>query len=272
MTFPGDKASVGMDQDRPSGGLLYGLYAHAAFWGTALFIWLAALALPSTGLRWRLMRRAIGVLVNMTGIRVRVHGLNHLPAQGQRCILVANHASYLDNPLLIHALPRSFSFVAKAELRANPAIRLFLRRIGTEFIERRNARVAARDLRALSALSRQGRSLLFFPEGTIRRDTGLLPFRMGAFITAAGEDIPVVPIAIRGSRSLFADGDRWPRRGEVNVTVGRPLYPRDFGAAAGADTRQTAQALRDAARAAILEHCGEAPVQAHAGRAASSAR
>lgn len=255
MTAPGDDASAASRRNRTAGGRLYGLYAHAVFWGTALFVWLAALVLPSSGVRWRLMRRAIRLMAAVTGVRVHVHGLANLPAAGQTCILVANHASYLDNPLLILALPRHFSFVAKAELRANPAVHLFLRRIGTEFIERRNSRAAAKDLQALTARSRQGRTLLFFPEGTLRREPGLLPFRMGAFLTAAGEDIPVVPVAIDGSRALLTDGSWWPRRGDVTVTIGRPLYP---GGLAAGDKRRTAQMLRDAAREHILEHCGEA--------------
>ncbi|MCC6303465.1 MAG: 1-acyl-sn-glycerol-3-phosphate acyltransferase [Gammaproteobacteria bacterium] len=266
MTIPGEKSGRGDGHGRRRfGARLYGIYAHAVFWGTALLVLLVILILPGAGLRWRLMRRALGFMAGITGIRVRVRGLDHLPAPGRRCLLVANHASYLDSPLLILALPHRFSFVAKAELRANPLVHLFLRLVGTEFIERRNARVAARDLRALSELSRRGRALLFFPEGTLRRAPGLLPFRMGAFSTAVDEDIPVVPIAIDGSRALLADGERWPHRGEVIVTIGRPLHPRDF-AATGADKRRTAQNLRDGARAAIAEQCGEAPVAAHTGR------
>ena len=256
MTTPEHNSSGGPGGDRrPPENRLYGLYAHSVFWGTALLVWIAALLLPTTELRWRLMRRAIGAMAGITGVRVRVRGLQHLPAPDQRCILVANHASYLDTPLLILALPYRFSFVAKAELRTNPAVHLFLRRIGTEFIERQNARSAARDLRALTELSRRGRSLFFFPEGTIRREPGLLPFRMGAFNTAADEGIPVIPIAIKGSRAILKDGERWPHPGEVLITIGRALHPGDFSGA-GQDKRQTAQTLRDAAHAAIGEHCG----------------
>jgi 1-acyl-sn-glycerol-3-phosphate acyltransferase len=237
---------------------LYGVYAHIVFWGTALVVWLAALVLPSSGVRWRLMRRAIHHMAAVTGVRVRVDGLRHLPAPGQPCILVANHASYLDNPLLVLALPRRFSFVAKAELRDNPLVHLFLRRIGTEFIERRNPRVAAQDLQMLSARSRQGRTLLFFPEGTIQRDPGLLPFRLGAFLTAAGEGVPIVPVALNGSRTLLTEGSWWPRRGDVTVTVCPALHPADFNANGARDKRETAQALRDAAREAIQQYCGEA--------------
>lgn len=243
---------------RGPSGRLYGVYAHIVFWGTALAVWLAALVLPSAGLRWRLMRRAIRLMAAVTGVRVIVDGLQHLPAPGQPCVLIANHASYLDNPLLVLALPRRFSFVAKAELRDNPMVHLFLRRIGTEFIERRNPRVAALDLQTLSARSRQGRTLLFFPEGTIRREPGLLPLRLGAFLTAAGEGVPLVPIALNGSRTLLTEGSWWPRRGEVTVTVCPALNPADFNPDGARDKRETALALRDAARAAILRHCGEA--------------
>lgn len=257
MRSPEPTPGGGSRPDRGAGGRLYGVYAHAVFWGTALIVWLTTLVLPWPGARWRLMRRAIRLMAAVTGVRVHVRGLEHLPAPEQPCVLVANHASYLDNPLLILALPRNFGFVAKAELRANPVVHVFLRRIGTEFIERRNPRAAAKDLETLSARSRQGRTLLFFPEGTIRRDPGLLPFRLGAFLTAAGEGIPVVPVALDGSRTLLTDGSWWPRRGDVTVTIGRALHPRDFDAGGTRDRRETAQALRDAARAFVLQHCGE---------------
>jgi 1-acyl-sn-glycerol-3-phosphate acyltransferase len=258
MSSPEHDPSGGNSSGCGGSGRLYGIYAHVVFWGTALVVWLAALVLPSSGVRWRLMRRAIHLMAAVTGVRVRIDGIRHLPAPGQPCVLVANHASYLDNPLLVLALPRPFSFVAKAELRDNPAVHLFLRRIGTEFIERRNPRLAAQDLQTLSARARQGRTLLFFPEGTIRRDAGLLPFRLGAFLTAAGEGVPIVPVALNGSRTLLTEGSWWPRRGDVTVTVCPALNPSDFNAGGARDTRDTAQALRDAAREAILEHCGEA--------------
>jgi 1-acyl-sn-glycerol-3-phosphate acyltransferase len=203
------------------------------------------------------VRGSIRFIAAVTGTRVHVHGLDRLPPPGQPCILVANHSSYLDNPLLVLALPRRFSFVAKAELRSNPAIHLFLRRIETEFVERSRARRSARDLQTLSARVRQGRTLLFFPEGTLRREPGLLPFRIGAFITAAAQDVPVVPVTIDGSRALLTDRDWRPRRGEVTVTVGQPLHPRDYNGGGALDRRQTAQALREAARHEILQYCGE---------------
>jgi 1-acyl-sn-glycerol-3-phosphate acyltransferase len=263
MSSPDHNPRGGASGYRGRSGWLYGVYAHTVFWGTALCVWLAALVLPSSSLRWRLMRWAIRLMAAVTGVRVHVHGLQHLPAPGQPCILVANHASYLDNPLLVLALPHRFSFVAKAELRANPVVHLFLRRIGTEFIERRNARAAAMDLQTLSARLRQGRTLLFFPEGTIRSESGLLPFRLGAFLTAAGEDIPVVPVALNGSRALLTDGSWWPRRGDVTITIGQALHPRDFNTGGTRDKRHTAQALRDAARGIIVEHCGETSAPSH---------
>jgi 1-acyl-sn-glycerol-3-phosphate acyltransferase len=253
----GDRIDKETGAHHSLGAWLYGIYAHAVFWGTALFVWLSALLLPTVSLRWRAVRGAIRFIAAATGTRVRVHGLDRLPAPGQPCILVANHSSYLDNPLLVLALPHRFSFVAKAELRQNPAIHLFLRRIETEFVERGNARRSARDLQTLSARVRQGRTLLFFPEGTLRREPGLLPFRIGAFITAAARDVPVVPVAIDGSRALLTDRDWRPRRGEVTITVGRPLYPRDYNGGGMLDQRQTAQALREAARKEILQFCGE---------------
>lgn len=236
---------------------LYGIYAHAIFWGTALCVLVAVLVLPAPAARWWTVRRAIRFIARITGVRVHVHGLSHLPAPGRNFILVANHASYLDNPLLVLAIARPFGFVAKAELRVNPLIHLFLRRIGTEFVDRHNPRTARQDLQRLSECARQGKTLLFFPEGTIRREPGLLPFRMGAFNTAAELGVPIVPVAINGSRALLTEGSWWPGRGDVTITIGRPVDPRDFDDDVRVNKRQAAQFMRDAAHSHIAAHCGE---------------
>ena len=100
------------------------------------------------------------------------------------------------------------------------------------------------------AAVRAGQSLLVFPEGTFRRYPGLLPFRLGAFVVAAEAGVPVVPVVLRGTRSILRGDDMFPRRGAVTITVAPPIPPRGTGWPA-------AVALRDAARAEILARCGE---------------
>ncbi|MCH7667237.1 MAG: 1-acyl-sn-glycerol-3-phosphate acyltransferase, partial [Acidobacteria bacterium] len=91
---------------------------------------------------------------------------------------------------------------------------------------------------------------LLFPEGTFDRAPGLRPFRLGAFMLAAETGLPVVPVAIRGTRSVLR-GDKWfPRKGTISVAIRPPMR------AEGSDLAAAAK-LRDAVRAEILEHCGE---------------
>ena len=64
-----------------------------------------------------------------------------------------------------------------------------------------------------------------FPEGTLPRQPGLLPFRTGAFQAAAQAGVPVVPVALRGVRSVLRDGTWYPRRAPIAVTIGAPIAP-----------------------------------------------
>jgi 1-acyl-sn-glycerol-3-phosphate acyltransferase len=77
-----------------------------------------------------------------------------------------------------------------------------------------------------------------------------MPFRMGAFVVAAEAGAPVVPVSIRGTRSILRDGHWFPRRGIITVTIGRPIAPEGKGWAA-------AIRLRNTARAEISRRCGE---------------
>jgi 1-acyl-sn-glycerol-3-phosphate acyltransferase len=91
---------------------------------------------------------------------------------------------------------------------------------------------------------------VFFPEGTFTRRAGLAAFYLGAFKVAAEADAPVVPGSIRGTRSMLR-GEQWfPRGSAIDVHFAEPIAP------AGTDFAAIVQ-LRDRARAAVLQHCGE---------------
>ncbi len=243
---------------------IYTLSLHDALpiWILAPLTWLGVVCSPSPVLRWRLMRVATRLLANLTRTSFRVEGLEKLPDRKQPCIFVANHASYLDGPLLIAALDRPFSFVAKIELAKQTIAGIFLRRIGTEFVERFDVKKGAEDASSLFALAKTGRSLLFFPEGTFTRNPGLLRFHLGAFLTAAEAGLPIVPVAIRGTRSILRGDAKLPHRGSITVTVGNPVWPQAIGSQESSAEKQldnwtTALILRDEARAFILRHSGE---------------
>ncbi|HUX89746.1 MAG TPA: AMP-binding protein [Gallionellaceae bacterium] len=234
---------------RAATGILYGGYAWGLFLILAPLTWLMVCMLPRPVWAWSASRVMARIFVRLSGTPFVVHGLDKLP-HDTPCVLVANHASYLDGILLLAALPRQFCFVAKRELKENLVTRLYLQRIGAEFVERFGFEQSVADVKRLLHILRGGQSLAFFPEGTFYRMPGLLPFRMGAFVMAAQAGVPVVPIVIRGSRSILRS-DQWlPRRGAISINISGPITPQG-------DDWPAAIKLRDAARAEILHLCGE---------------
>jgi 1-acyl-sn-glycerol-3-phosphate acyltransferase len=143
------------------------------------------------------------------------------------------------------------------ELTRNPLKRILLERIQTEFVERFDRRKGVEDAQRISHAALAGRSLFFFAEGTFTRVPGLLPFHMGAFLAAAEAGLPVVPIAIRGTRSILLEDTMFPRRGMVSVVVGEPIEPAAVRDKAQQEIWATALKLRSLARDHILRHCGE---------------
>jgi 1-acyl-sn-glycerol-3-phosphate acyltransferase len=159
--------------------------------------------------------------------------------------------------VLTAVLNRPISFIAKAELKSRTVLSFLLKRIGTLFVERFDQQKGLADARIVSEKGAAGRSFLFFPEGTIMRMPGLLPFRMGAFETAARVGIPVVPVVIRGTRSILRSDSWFPRHGSISVTIGNPIYPENPPAGREQDTWSSALRLRDKTRQWILNYCGE---------------
>ena len=240
-----------------AGEWLFAGYAWSVFAFFAPIVWGAAVILPSRLARWRVMHTCIVGLQRATGTPLVISGLEKLPPDGQPFVIIANHSSYLDVYALTAALPRPLNFVAKVELAANPLLGYSLRRIGTEFVERFDAEKSVQDTKKLSGTLQQGVPLVFFPEGTFTRRPGLMSFHLGAFTAAVEADVPVLPIALCGTRSMLR-GDSWfPRRGIISVTIGEPLSPALLRQENGGDAWKTAITLRDLAREHILRHVQE---------------
>ena len=226
---------------------LYSACALPVFCALLVVATLLAFVVPR--LEWRrglthaLARLAMAVL----GLRVRVLGGERLPPGA--CVVVANHSSYLDGPLLKACLPPRFSFVIKREAADTPVVGLLLRRIGSEFVDRSSRGGRHRDARRVIERAEQGQSLVFFPEGTFDEVPGLKRFHGGAFAAALRAGVPVVPVVIRGARRAMPNGAILVRPGVVEVEILEPL---------GIDhERPDADALRDAARRRIAARIDE---------------
>ncbi|MEO7773465.1 MAG: lysophospholipid acyltransferase family protein [Steroidobacteraceae bacterium] len=229
--------------------VVYALYAGLVFVLLAVLTLLVLLGIPSLGARRALVRAAARTFFALAGLRVTIRGRHLLPATA--CVVVANHASYLDGVLLSAVLPARFSFVIKREMEAVPLAGLLLRRIGAQFVERANRQRGAGDARRVMRAASSGQSLAFFPEGTFSPEPGLLRFHAGAFVTAARAGFPVVPIVIRGTRRAMPPDGSLPLPGRLRVEF-LPAIPCD-----GHAPEHAAKHLRERARAAILEKVPE---------------
>jgi len=230
--------------------ILYGIYATIAFVVLSLLC-LAVILLPlSVEARRAVTHWFARVLFMALGARVTLHNEERLPEGA--CVVVANHASYLDGIVLKAMLPARFSFVIKKEMSTVPLGGLLLRRIGSQFVERANRNSAAADARRMMKLADSGQALVFFPEGTFVEQAGIAKFHSGAFVIATRARLPVVPVALRGTRDMLRNGQMLLRPGRIDVLVQPAIMP--FVEASTADS---AAMTRDRARATIIEASGE---------------
>ncbi len=234
---------------RATGAQLYAAYAWTAFALVALVDWVTVLITPSLEWRWRATKGLIRLLFRLVALPVQAEGMERLSAHEPQ-LFVANHTSYLDALVLIATLPGPFHFVAKREFLRMPVLRILFSRLGARFVERFDAQAGSADTERLKEVARGGGSLMVFAEGTFRRGAGLRPFRMGAFAIAASLRLPVVPVALKGVRSVLPQDSWLPRRHPITVAVAEPIRPE-------AEGWDAAVALRDATREQILRRCGE---------------
>ncbi len=140
-------------------------------------------------------------------------------------IFMMNHQSTLDIPVAFAVLPVNLRFIATHVLKWVPFLGWYMAGTGMIFINRTHRREAVKSLAKAGERIRAGASILVFPEGTRSRDGVLLPFKTGGFALALEAGVPIVPVAIEGSRqSLPTEGPLpLPRHHPIRVKVGSPI-------------------------------------------------
>jgi 1-acyl-sn-glycerol-3-phosphate acyltransferase len=204
-------------------GTLYAAYCLVLFLAMAMTVLAINMFLP--GLRTR--RRVAGVFsrgfLRAAGIPFRVEGIERLPRDP--CVVVANHGSYIDGVVAAAALPPEFAFVIKKEMVRVPLASLFLRRLGSAFVERFDRHKGGSDARRVWKLAATGQSLVFFPEGTFDSTRQVGRFLGGAFATAERSQMRIVAVAIHGTRAVLPNGSILIRRKPIRFEILTVLDP-----------------------------------------------
>jgi 1-acyl-sn-glycerol-3-phosphate acyltransferase len=180
-----------------------------------------------------------------SGVKVTVLGAAHL-AGGRSMILMPNHQSHFDIPVLLGALDCQFRWLAKAELFKIPVFGRAMRGCGYISIDRSDRQSAFASIGQAGDTIRGRASVLIFPEGTRSPDGHLLPFKKGGFVLAVDAGVPILPIGIYGTRRILPK-NRWLLDpGPVVLCLQAPIATEGFD-------RQHKEALMDLVREGLTE-------------------
>lgn len=156
-------------------------------------------------------------------VRVELEGVENLRTDEPQ-IIVSNHQSWFDVFALAAHLPVRYRFVAKRELGTVPIFGSAWRACGHVAVDRGNREAAIESLdQAWREIHEEKLTMVLFPEGTRSPDGRLKQFKKGAFVLAVQGQVPLVPVAVVGSRAIMAKGSLRVRSGTITLRIGTPI-------------------------------------------------
>lgn len=189
------------------------------------------------------------LILKTTGVRVTVEGLERVKA-GTTYIFVSNHQSIYDIPVIFASLPFQLRIIAKESLARFPVLGWHLRRGGHLFVDRQHPDRAG-ILKRWRALVSEGLSLIIFAEGTRSWDGRVARFKAGSFLLAIEAGLPVVPLAIVGTRAVMPKGRLRTEPANVTLIVHDPIQPPRLGEPTIHDAKALADRVHTIVAAAV---------------------
>jgi 1-acyl-sn-glycerol-3-phosphate acyltransferase len=183
------------------------------------------------------------LILKTTGVRVTVEGLERV-VPGTTYVFVSNHQSIYDIPVIFASLPYQLRIIAKASLATFPVLGWHLKRGGHLFVDRRHPDRAG-ILRRWRALVSQGLSLIIFAEGTRSRDGQVARFKAGSFLLAIEAGLPIVPLAVVGTRQVMPKGRLRTEPADVRLIVHDPIQPASLASPTIHDAKALADRVHD---------------------------
>ena len=182
------------------------------------------------------------LLLYIGGIDYRIIGLDNLDPKGSY-LFAANHESALDIPLVFAGLPYHIVAVAKIELKRIPIFGWSMMAGGHFFVDRKNRKRAMKSLEnAKTSMLKNPRSIIIYPEGTRSNDGSIGPFKKGGLVLAIDMDLPVVPVALCGTRECLGEKKFRLQKNTIEMRIGKPIETNTLGYE---DRNQFVETIRD---------------------------
>lgn len=154
----------------------------------------------------------------------RVYGMEHVPQKGP-LVIVANHASDFDPPLLSCSVRRPVSYMAKEELFKVPILSQAITLYGAYPVKRGSPDRSA--IRAALGQLENGWAVGIFLSGTRTPDGRISEAKLGAAMIAAKAQVPILPVSLWGTHRILPKGVKWPRSVPITIRIGQLLPPPD---------------------------------------------
>ena len=173
---------------------------------------------------YRTCKYLVRALLAIT-FRLRYSGTKNVPRSGG-VLVVSNHQSHLDPPLVGAGFPRQMTFLARMTLFRFSPFGWLIHSLGAIPINREGSALSG--IRATLQALQRGEALLVFPEGTRSRDGNLGTFKPGLTLVARRAKVPILPVAVEGAYHAWPRSASFPRPYDVHVHYGPPILPEQI--------------------------------------------
>lgn len=217
---------------------LFGIWSFVAIMlGGLLYIFQV-----KNGMAWIAKYFWSPVVIPLMQAKLEIQHLDRIDPNANYLIM-ANHNSFIDIPILFKSLPFYTYFIAKKELKKIPLLGWYIGAYGMIFIDRSDRAKSKESIAEAGKLIANGKRVIIFPEGTKSKDGKIAPFKKGGFHLAEQADVQILPIKIEGARGV------WPNkqplklgRGKIIVKIGEPVLRK---ALSGKEIAEQANDLRN---------------------------